>query len=315
MHEKKVAQDIVDKERAVNDREHTNMNAGKDKQDDNEGSLIEAIGQSLDELDLSFDIEELNILDDENAKPRDIEALKENLGATVSTRLFSLANSTHFARISSGKITKFTDVITRLGTEFTRATAIFIVSHELAITDRMKLVIARNFATSKLAEIIAYQMKLSIPDRNTVILGGLFIEIGKLIMLLYAHNEEIELDEDFIQEYHSSIGIRVIEKFELPVPLKEIIHHSHFTFVKKNSFALSALTDMAYRVVDESFNKHGKLIVESAMPDPDGILYNSTVGSMILSQFQLMGLGAYVQVVPAELTDIEQRLIDKSGEK
>jgi len=72
---------------------------------------------------------------------------------------------------------------------------------------------------------------------------------------------------------------------------------------------------MAYRVVDESFYTNGKFIVRSAMPDPEGILYNSTAGSMILSQFQLMGLSKYVRVVPAELTEIEQRLIDKSSQK
>jgi len=187
-------------------------------------------------LNLSFDIEESKILDDEKARPRDIEALKENLEPTVPARLFSLANSVHFGRISSGKITRFTDVVTRLGTDFIQATAIFIAFLELASSERMKLVMARNFATSKLAELITNQIKISISNRNAVILGAFFIEIGKLIILLYADNEDIELDEDLIQKYHTRIGVMVIEKLELPTILKEIIHHSHFNLCREKLF-------------------------------------------------------------------------------
>ena len=306
MNDNEVAKDVIDDE-------HTDI---KDKSEEllveADEKILQGIGQSLDELNLCFDLEELNVLENENASPKDIEALKENLGPTVPLRLFSLANSTHFGRISSGKITKFTDVVTRLGTDFTRATAIFIAFLELANTDHTKMVMARNFATSKLAELIAIQMKVSTSNKNAVILGGLFIEIGQLIMLLYAHNEDIEMKEDFLQKYRARVGVMTIEKLELPATLIEIVRHSYFTFVEKNSFAPSAITDMAYRIVRESFYKHDKLVIRSAMPDPEGILYNSTAGSEILMQFDLMGLGKFVQVVPAELTEIEQRLIDKS---
>ena len=211
MNENEVDKDVID-------GEQTNIKFGEEVKDDNEEpfveadeTILEAIELSLDELNLSFDIEELKILDDEKARPRDIEALKENLGPTVSARLFSLANSVHFGRISSGKITRFTDVVTRLGTDFIQATAIFIAFLELVRSERMKLVMARNFATSKLAELITTQIKISISNRNAVILGGLFIEIGRLIILLYADNEDIELDEDFIQKYHSRTGVLVLD--------------------------------------------------------------------------------------------------------
>lgn len=126
MNENEVDKDVID-------GEQTNIKFGEEVKDDNEEpfveadeTILEAIELSLDELNLSFDIDELKILDDEKARPRDLEALKENLGPTVPARLFSLANSVHFGRISSGKITRFTDVVTRLGTDFIQATAFFI---------------------------------------------------------------------------------------------------------------------------------------------------------------------------------------------
>jgi len=169
---------------------------------DDEVLLIDAIEQSIEEINLSIDFKDIGILDDEDAKRKDIEALKDQLSPTILTRLFSLGNSNHFARIQSGKITEFAEVVIHLGTEYTKITAIFIAFSELAITEQTKLVIARCFATSKIAEIIAYQMNLSVQDRNMVILSGLFIEIGKLIMLLHAENEDIELEEDYIDQHH-----------------------------------------------------------------------------------------------------------------
>jgi len=98
----------------------------------------------------------------------------------------------------------------------------------------------------------------------------------------------------------------------LPQYLLDIIDHPHFTFIKKNSLALSAVVDLAYNVIDKSFAKHGKLIVRSSMPDPDKILYSATAGSMLTLQFQLMGLATYLRVENAKLTEQEQRYIEKN---
>ena len=172
---------------------------------------------------------------------------------------------------------------------------------------------ARSFATSKIVESITPHLIVPKSKSNLAKLGGLFMEIGKLIILLYAYKEGVKIKDKFYRKYHARIGVLVIDKFGLPPELKGIIQHSYFTFEGKESFSPSAITDMAYRIVEESFREHGKLIVQSVMPDPEGILYQTTVGSDILTQFITMGLGEYAQVIPTELTEVERRLLKKGA--
>jgi hypothetical protein len=269
------------------------------------------IEESLDALNLSFNLDALNILDDDYAKPREIEALREKLGTSVPVRLFGLANSAHYGRASSGKITRFTDVISRLGTDLTRYTAIFIAFLELSTSEDMKLVMARNFATSKMSQAIALHLDAPASKKNMAVFAGLFLEIGRLIILLFAYKEGIKFKDEFLDKYQARIGGLVIDKFGLPAELREIIQHPCFTFEGKDCFTSSAISDMAHSIVDASFRNHGKLLVQSAMPDPEGILYNSTIGLEIQTQFTAMGLGKYVRVISAEPTEAEQRLLDK----
>lgn len=88
-----------------------------------------------------------------------------------------------------------------------------------------------------------------------------------------------------------------------------------FRFVKKDSLALSAVVELAYGVVTNSFSKYGKLVIQSSMPDQEGILYTSTAGSSLTEQFQTIGLGGYLRVIPNELTDTEKALLDKYGQQ
>lgn len=49
--------------------------------------------------------------------------------------------------------------------------------------------------------------------------------------------------------------------------------------------------------------------------DAEGIIYTSTTGSTLVEQFQLIGLGAYLKVIPSEWTDVEKRLIEKHASR
>ncbi|MCC6301341.1 MAG: HDOD domain-containing protein [Gammaproteobacteria bacterium] len=275
-----------------------------------DGQILEEIRQGLDDLHLGFDVKVLNVLDDERARPAEIEALKEKLGETVSVRLFSVANSNYYGKSRSGKITKFIDVVTHLGVDTTRSLAIFIALMALADTEDLRRVFARNFATSKLAELLALEFGLKPEERSTVGLAGLFLEIGKVIMALYERQSGRVLGPEFVAHHYPWVGGRLIEAFGLPPALGEIIDHSYFRFVKKDELSLAAVVDLAHAVVDISFSRHGKLIIESPMPDPEGILYARTAGSTIAGQFQSIGLSAYVHVVPSEYTEQERHLYE-----
>jgi HD-like signal output (HDOD) protein len=272
--------------------------------------ILEEIRQSLEEINLGFDIKVLNVLDDEKARPAEIEALKEKLGELVAVRLFSVANSNYYGKIRSGKITKFIDVVTHLGVDTTRSLAIFIALMALADTEDLRRVFARNFATSKLAEFLGLQLGISSAERSVVGLAGLFIEIGKVIIALYERQSGRVLSQEFVARHHPWVGARVIEIFELPPVLSEIVDHPYFKFVKKDHLSLSAIIDLAYAVVDRSFARHEKFVIESVMPDPDGILYSKTAGSLIAGQFQSIGLSSYAHVVQTEYTEQEKHLYE-----
>src|SRR3990172_4080778 len=280
-----------------------------------EAAQLDAIYTFIDEHNIEFDFNVLSVLDDEKATPAMIEALKDKLGSTVAARLFCIANSVHFGKARSGKITKFMAVVNHLGTRMTKSTAIFIALHSQASTEEMTVVLARCFAASKLSEILAY--KLALPDRGrvTVTLGALFIEIGKLMMLLYGAKNGVQLDADFIERHYPEVNVKIVEKFRLPDELLQIVSRPSFRFVKKDTLALSAVAELAYGVVTNSFSRHGKLVVQSSVPDQEGILYTSTAGSSLAEQFQTIGLGSYLQVIPNELTDTEKSRLEKYGQQ
>jgi HDOD domain len=280
--------------------------------DFSDGAIIEGILQCLEEINLGFDFTVLDVLDDENAMPAQIEALKDQLGTVVSTRLYIIANSVHYGKVRSGNITKFIDVVKHLGSETTKSTAIFIALRSLAKTEELKIIFARNYATSKLSDIIARFFGLKGNTRSIVALGGLFIEMGKVLMLLYAEKEGIELGEQFIEEHYPSVGAKVIERFRLPQSLISIVDHQNFAFEKKESLSLSAVVHMAHAVVDQSFRRYGRLVVESMMPDPEGIIYTSTIGAILAGQFQTMDLGQYIKVIPGEYSEQEKHLLERS---
>jgi hypothetical protein len=280
-----------------------------------EATHLEAIYKYIDDHDIGFDFNALSVLDDDRATPAMIEALKDRLGPTVAARLFCIANSVHFGKNRSGKITKFMAVVNHLGTRMTKSTAIFIALFSQASTEEMHVVLARCFAASKLSEMLAYKLGLSDSDRTTVTLGALFIEIGKLMMLLYRATSGVQLGEDFIERHYPEMNVKIVEKFRLPDELLEIVSRPSFRFVKKDSLALSAVAEMAHGVVANSFSRHGKLVVQSSMPDLEGILYTSTAGSLLAEQFQTIGLGSYLQVIPNELTDTEKGLLEKYGQQ
>ena len=114
-------------------------------------------------------------------------------------------------------------------------------------------------------------------------------------------------------EHLLQVGDLFLIRFCLPEELLEIVSRPPFHFVKKDSLALSAVAEMAYGVVANSFAKHGKLVVQSSMPDLEGILYTSTAGSLLGEHFQIIGLGSYLQVIPNPLSDTERSLLEKAA--
>jgi hypothetical protein len=65
----------------------------------------------------------------------------------------------------------------------------------------------------------------------------------------------------------------------------------------ENAFSVSSIVDLAHSTVDKSFKKFGKFVIQSPMPDAEGILLSSP-GSILSAQLEAVGLGSFLEVVP-----------------
>ena len=99
--------------------------------------------------------------------------------------------------------------------------------------EEVNAVLARCFSASKLSEMLAYKLALSDSDRITVTLGALFIEIGKLMMLLYRAKSGAQIDEDLIERHYPAVNVKIVEKFRLPADLYAIVSRPPLRFVNR----------------------------------------------------------------------------------
>ena len=77
--------------------------------------------------------------------------------------------------------------------------------------------------------------------------------------------------------------------------MKEIMDTRYFRF-EEDSLHLASVVRMANSVVDRSFRKHCKLVIQSPLP-VEGGARSVTVGSIFREQFDAMGLGEYLVVI------------------
>jgi hypothetical protein len=267
-------------------------------ENDTDRELFRAIAEhGFTKIRVGFSPDVLTILDDEEAKSSQIEALKDKLDQEVVLRLFAVANSVRYGKLYAGSVHTFFDVVMRLGMAYTKVLIAALSFSRLSHDKEYEAASARSFATSLLARLIAHKTGASEDDVHKVELGGLFLEMGKLLIRLYrATNPNAEVSEEFISCYHPYLGIELIRRLELPEFLAQIVAPHPLTF-EEDALSISALVDLAHSVVNDSFNKHGKLVVASPLPDSEGYLA-TTIGSVLLDQFAALGLEQYLEVIP-----------------
>lgn len=247
-------------------------------------------------VDLGFDPHVLQVLDREDVSRGQIEALKTQLSAGVVTRLFGLANSVHYGRLRAGKMTDFPDVILRLGLGpskiYILSLALFFLNSRRDFTE----LAARSFIISFLGKMLAAKMGLREEEVKKVEIGGIFLKVGKVFMLLYEHQMDKKLEESFVSQYYPLLGMRAVEIFKLPEFLKEVISFSLMRF-EEDAFSVSSIVDLAHSTADKSFKKFGKFVIQSPMPDAEGILLSSP-GSILAAQLDAVGLGSFLEIIP-----------------
>jgi hypothetical protein len=268
--------------------------------------LLDIEDKILNRVNLGFDPEVLDLLNNPDASERQIELLKAKIGNEILAKLFSVANSVYYGQLKRGPVDTFYKVVSRLGMDFARVLIIFLAFAALSKDKEVKIIFAKSFATSLLGgRILAKEFGLRDNDAKKVELGGLLLEIGKIIIAIYRslYNddyEQAEIEEAFISQYHSLLGLKIVDKFKLPEFLKDMISTKCLT-LETELISLSGIVIVAYSIVDLSFRRFGnKLVIASPMPDPDGTVVH-TIGAVVEETFKAVGLSGYIEIIRQSL--------------
>ena len=130
-------------------------------------------------------------------------------------------------------------------------------------------------------------------------LGGLFSEIGRMILKVYKkfHAPEDErIDEGFISRYHLYLAERIIEIFALPEYLKSLLFHENIV-VESNFLTLAGIMRLAIDTVSESFRREGNCFVVEVIPMPAGQDTDASIEHDIECQYAAVGLGKYLKII------------------
>jgi len=263
-------------------------------------SLLDIIEDKMLDADtLGFSPDVLAVLDNVEASNQDIEMLKFRIGQEILMKIFNIANSAYYGTLKKGAIHTFYEIVTRLGMSHTKVLIIILSQQSLAHDDeKVETVFARSFAASVVGKLLAQQMGVREDAAKRVELGGLFSEIGKMIMIIYKKlhaPDDDRIDDVFIEKYSPYLTERIIDVFALPDYLKTMVFQEGLG-VEAGHITLSGIASLATSFVRESFKKHrNRLLVEplALPPDYDPLM---SLEQIIREQFNAVGLGKYILV-------------------
>jgi hypothetical protein len=247
--------------------------------------------QVLDKMNLGFSPDIISILDNEDARQEDIEKIKLKLRQDVLSRLIGRANLvSQLGKAKGAEAQEFLNVVMRLGM---KPAKVYILAFTLYfLSPELEGLAARGFSRAIIGKALARQLGLNAIDQDRVELGALLLEMGKIPLVLYEKQNSLKLSGDFISRYHPYLGVRMVQKFSLPDYLAGIVLNHHLT-IDKNGFSATAVVDLAHGVVERSFNRAGKLVVQSREP---GDRTESNLLSSITHAFQVIGLRKYLEI-------------------
>jgi len=245
----------------------------------------------IEKLNLGFDPSVLLVLDNEDAHQHEIEQLKFKIREQIVSRMLARANSVVlFGKVKPGDAGSFTKVVLRMGM---KPSKIYILAMALFLLDpALESLAGRSFSRAILGRILAEELGFKSTAVEQVEMGSLLLEIGRIPAVLYEIRTAAALDEAFVSARHPLLGLAILRKYELPGYLEEALLNEHLSFLHRSisPLAVIRLADLA---VQQSFRRHGKLVVES--PLPDGTI-ESTLGSALLDQFNAIGCRKFVEV-------------------
>jgi HD-like signal output (HDOD) protein len=274
--------------------------------------LADIEAKVLDRLNFGFTPDVLHVLNDPNAMRRDIEALKGKISPELLAKVMDISDSAYFGTLKKGRVKSFYDAVMVLGMKHAEVIILYFSVFILAKDKQTELTLAKSFARYVIGGyVFAKEFGLNEEETYKLELGCLFMDIGKLVFLLYKakYPEEYQrsnIDEAFIEKHHSYLGAKVCDKFNVTEEIRKIIFHSHFDLDSKH-VSLSGILRTIYCLIESLFQSDGgKLIITSPMPDDRGWLTHS-VGVVIRDLFTAVGLSEYLEIiVPPGEDDLSQ---------
>jgi hypothetical protein len=259
--------------------------------------LTEIEEKVMNNINLGFDVQVLETLDREDATRKEIEALKEVISKEIVVRLFGVGNSIYYGRLRAGKFSNFSEIILRLGMEpakiYILSLSLFFMKHDEQFTS----LAARSFIISMLGKMLAKQLGMKEQDVKRVELGGMFLKVGKVFMLLYEQQIGEALEREFVSKYYRYLGSKMVERYKLPDFLLEVLSSPVCNFTE-TSFNVRGVVQLAHGIVDKNFKNYGKFVIQSPMPDKEGLV-TSTLGSIMANQLDAIGLGSFLEIIPS----------------
>ncbi|HPK54440.1 MAG TPA: HDOD domain-containing protein [Smithellaceae bacterium] len=265
-------------------------------------SILDSIEEKMiDKVTLGFSPEVLGILDDVEASNHEIELLKARISNEILMRIFNIANSAYYGSLRKGSIYTFYEVVTRLGMSHTKALIIILALQLLVRGDKeIEIIFARSFASSVLGKILAQQFGMREDNVKRVELGGLFSEIGRMMIVLYKKlhaADDARIDEIFIRKYHPYLAERIIDKFALPDYLKQMIF-SESIVVEESYITVSGIAQLAINFVAAGFHKfNNRLVIEAVFPTVSGRDETVVLEKIVEDQFNAVNLGKYLHII------------------
>ena len=239
-------------------------------------------------------------LDDPNLGRQDLELIGFKLGDDLCLKLTAIANSVYLGTLRRGSVDSFYDVVNCLGMEKAKALIIMLTRHIHGQTDPdMEVIFARSYATSILAMLLAGQMGLREDVIKKAELCGLYLEIGRKMMILYRKDfpeDAAILSNGFIDSYHPYLGEKIVKRYGLPDYVRQVILARNL-ILEENHLSPAGIVYMAYDTVHNSFQKfQNRLVLKCQIPRPATDV-TRTLEAIITEKFRAVGLEKYLHII------------------
>jgi len=247
-------------------------------------------------LHLGFDPAALEILDDGDATDEEINSLQGMIDKELVASLFKIGASAYHSRLQMGECVTFNDLMLCIGMWPAK---IYVLSLSLFSLDRgpdFRELFARSVGTSALARVLMEMGNYEDDVVKKAQLGGLFAEVGKVIMLMYRKEKgKDSLTDEFIEKHHTYFFQKIIEDFRMPHFLNDIVSFGDNIVFDEDTIILPSVVYLARMEVIGSFRKYGKLRIGFLKRGPEDPFAKTPVAE-IKSFFDILSLTSYLEI-------------------